>query len=79
MCRVESYDGQQGTYTVQPVTWNGGQWADDGDPVDGVVNVGEVQGGEEGYLGGPTGHDIYVRLYEENGDQFLAVHPPRMP
>ena len=27
----------------------------------------------------PVGHDIYVRLYDEGGAKFLAVHPPRMP
>ena len=79
MCRVESYQGLEGTYTVQPVAWSGTEWVDDGSAIGGVVNVGEVQGGEQGYLGGPTGQAIYVRLYEENGERFLAVHPPRMP
>jgi len=44
-----------------------------------VANVGEVQTGEAGYLSGPTGEDIYVRLYDESGEPFLAAHPPRMP
>ena len=48
-------------------------------PISGVVNVGEIQSGEEGYLSGPTGQDVYVRLYEEDGEMFVAVHPPRMP
>lgn len=79
MCRVESYSSGEGTYTVQPVVWNDSAWTDDGDEIAGVVNVGEVQGGEAGYLSGPVGEDIYVRLYEENEEHFLAVHPPRMP
>jgi hypothetical protein len=79
MCRVISYNGSLGTYTVQPVAWTGAAWQDDGDQVEGVVNVGEIQAGEEGYLGGPTGEEVYARLYDENGARFLAVHPPRMP
>lgn len=79
MCRVESYQSGAGTYTVQPVAWSGSSWTDDGEPISGVVNVGEVQAGEDGYLDGPEDEDIYVRLYEEGGDHFLAVHPPRMP
>jgi len=79
MCRVESYSSGNGTYTVQPVVWNGSAWADDGDAVSDVVNVGEIQSGEAGYLAGPTGEDVYVRLYDDGGEPFLAVHPPRMP
>lgn len=79
MCRVEGYDDQAASYTVQPVVWDGSVWADDGDAIGGVVNVGEIQSGEEGYLGGPSGSDVYVRLYDESGAKFLAVHPPRMP
>jgi len=79
MCRIDSYQSGSGSYTVQPVAWSGSAWTDDGNPISGVVNVGEIQSGEEGYLGGPTGQDVYVRLYEEDGEMFLAVHPPRMP
>lgn len=79
MCRIDSYQSGSGSYTVQPVAWSGSAWTDDGDPISGVVNVGEIQSGEEGYLSGPTGQDVYVRLYEEDGEMFLAVHPPRMP
>ena len=67
-----------GAYTVQPVTWSGAAWADDGPPVSGVVNVGEIRDEEAGYLAGPSGHAIYARLYSEGGQPFLAVHPPRM-
>ncbi len=79
MCRIDSYQSVSGSYTVQPVAWSGSAWTDDGDPISGVVNVGEIQSGEQGYLSGPTGPDVYVRLYEEDGEMFLAVHPPRMP
>lgn len=79
MCRIESYSSGAGTYTVQPVAWSGSAWVADGDSVLDVVNVGEVQSGEAGYLSGPSGEAIYVRLYDEDGTPFLAVHPPRMP
>jgi len=79
MCRIESYQAVSGTYTVQPVAWSGGAWAADGSAIVGVANVGEIQEGEEGYLSGPTGETVYARLYEEGGERFLAVHPPRMP
>jgi len=79
MCRVESYDAEEQTYTVQPVAWTGSAWEDQGETIEGVVNVGEVQAGEEGYLSGPQAATIRVRLYDENGTPFLAVHPPRMP
>jgi hypothetical protein len=79
MCRIESFNGQSGTYTVRPVTWDGSEWVDDGSAVSQVHNVGEVQAGEGGYLSGPAGKDIYVRLYDENNEPFLVVHPPRMP
>jgi hypothetical protein len=77
MCRIESYGA--GAYTVQPVVWSGSSWSDDGLAVTDVVNVGEVRAEEAGYLAGPSGHDVYVRLYDEGGEPFLAVHPPRMP
>jgi hypothetical protein len=79
MCRIESYSSAAGTYTVQPVAWTGSAWQADGGAISDVVNVGEVQSGEEGYLSGPAGEDIYARLYQEGDDCFLAVHPPRMP
>lgn len=79
MCLIVSYQSGTTSYTVQPVAWSGSAWVNDGSQITGVVNVGEVQTGEGGYLSGPGGEDIYVRLYEENGDWFLAVHPPRMP
>jgi hypothetical protein len=79
MCRIESYQSASKTYTVQPVAWSGGSWEADGSAIVGVVNVGEIQEGEEGYLSGPTGKRVYARLYEEDGTYFLAVHPPRMP
>lgn len=78
MCRIISYGGGS-AYTVQPVAWSGGAWVDDGDTLSGVVNVGELQAGEDGYLAGPSGADVYVRLYTEGDDAFLVVHPPRMP
>ncbi|MBN2583389.1 MAG: hypothetical protein JXL80_09990 [Planctomycetes bacterium] len=79
MCRVESYQSSTETYTVQPVVWADSMWTADGSPISGVPNVGEVQDGEQGYLAGPSGEAIYARLYEEGGDSFLVVHPPRMP
>ncbi|NIA20946.1 MAG: hypothetical protein GWP05_03010 [Anaerolineaceae bacterium] len=79
MCRIESYQGGSGSYTVQPVAWSGSAWTDDGGSISGVVNVGEIQSGEQGYLGGPAGSNVYARLYDEDGTKFLAVHPPRMP
>jgi len=79
MCRIDSYQSGSGSYTVQPVAWSGSAWANDGAPISGVVNVGEIQSGEQGYLSGPSGEDVYVRLYEEDGEMLLVVHPPRMP
>jgi hypothetical protein len=76
--RVTGYDSLEATYTVQPVSWNGSAWTDDGAAISDVPNLGEVRAEEEGYLAGPAGSDIYVTLHEEGGDTFLIVHPPRM-
>jgi hypothetical protein len=76
LVRVTGYDGT--AYTVQPVAWSNGAWADDGDAVSGVPNVGEIQAGEPGYLAGPSGANVYVRMYTDGGENYLVVHPPRM-
>lgn len=77
LVRVTGYDGT--AYTVQPVAWSGGAWTDTGAPISGVPNIGEIQAGEQGYLSGPSGANVYVRMYTDGGEQYLAVHPPRMP
>lgn len=78
MCRIESFNSTSGHYTVQPVVWDGVAWAASGSAISGVPNVGELHAVERGYLAGPTSETIYARLYEEEGEQFLAVHPPRL-
>jgi hypothetical protein len=74
--RIVSYSG--GVYTVQPVVRSGGAWQNAGAQLTGIHNYGEVQAEEAGYLAGPSGHDIYVPLFEAGDERFLLVHPPRM-
>jgi len=74
--RIVSY--AEGTYTVQLVRREGGQFVDDGDPVAGVPNVGELWADEAGYLAGPSQFDRYVPLTWTASGWILVLHPPRM-
>jgi len=76
LARVVSYSG--GTYTVQPVRREGGQFVDDGDPVAGVPNVGELWPDEAGYLAGPSQYERYVPLTWTASGWIIVLHPPRM-
>jgi len=76
LARIVSYSG--GTYTVQPVRREGGQFVDDGDPVAGVPNVGELWPDEAGYLAGPSEYDRYVPLTWTASGWIIVLHPPRM-
>lgn len=76
LARVVSYGG--GTYTVQPVRAEGGGFVDDGAPVTGVANLGELWPDEAGYLDGPDGFDRYVRLFRTGAGWTILLHPPRM-
>jgi hypothetical protein len=76
LARIVSYDS--GTYTVQPVRREGGGFVDDGDPITGVPNVGELWPDEAGYLDGPDGFDRYVRLVQTPAGWTILLHPPRM-
>jgi hypothetical protein len=76
IARIVSWD--DGTYTVQPVVRQGGAFVDEGDPVAGVPNVGELWSEEAGYLAGPPAYERYVRLVRAGEDWLIVHHPPRM-
>ncbi len=76
LARVESYAG--GSYTVQPVRREGGGMTDDGSPIAGVVNLGELWPEEAGYLAGPAAYDRYVRIHWSAAGWAMLVHPPRL-
>jgi hypothetical protein len=76
IARIVSYSG--GTYTVQPVRREGGGYQDDGDPIAGVPNIGELWPDEAGYLAGPDGFDRYVRIFWTPAGWTILLHPPRM-
>jgi len=76
LARIVSY--QDGTYTVQPVTRGSGGFANDGPPIAGVPNLGELWDDEKGYLAGPIGFDRYVRLLNTPAGWAILLHPPRM-
>ncbi len=76
LARVVSYSG--GTYTVQPVRREEGGFENDGDPISGVPNVGELWPDEAGYLAGPDGFDRYVRILSTPAGWTILLHPPRM-
>jgi len=76
IARIVSYSG--GTYTVQPVRREGGGFQDDGDPIAGVPNIGELWPDEAGYLAGPDGFDRYVRIFRTPAGWTILLHPPRM-
>jgi hypothetical protein len=74
--RIVSYD--DGTYTVQPVRMETGSFVDDGPPISGVPNLGELWPDEAGYMDGPAGYDRYVELLGGSGRYAFILHPPRM-
>jgi hypothetical protein len=76
LARIVSYDS--GSYTVQPVRLETGGLADDGPPLSGVPNLGELWPDEAGYLDGPAGYDRYVELLGGSGGWVFILHPPRM-
>jgi len=76
VARIVSYSG--GTYTVQPVRREEGGFENDGDPIAGVPNIGELWPDEAGYLAGPDGFDRYVRILWTPAGWIILLHPPRM-
>ena len=76
LARIVSYDN--GTYTVQPVRRLSGGFENDGEPISGVPNLGELWADEAGYLSGPDGFDRYVRIFQTPGGWVILLHPPRM-
>jgi len=76
LARIGSY--ADGTYTVQPVRRETGGYVNDGDPVAGVPNLGELWSDEAGYLAGPSGFDRYVLIMETPAGWVIVLHPPRM-
>ena len=76
LARIVSY--ASGAYTVQPVRREGGGFVDEGDPIDGVPNLGELWDDEAGYLAGPSQFDRYVRIFTTPAGWTILLHPPRM-
>jgi len=76
LARIVSYSG--GAYTVQPVRREAGEFVDDGDPIAGVPNVGELWPDEAGYLAGPSDYERYVPLVSTASGWIILLHPPRM-
>ena len=76
LARIVSY--QDGSYTVQPVRREVGGLVDDGDPISGVPNLGELWDDEAGYLAGPAGFDRYARIFGTPAGWTMLLHPPRM-
>ncbi|MBM4018427.1 MAG: hypothetical protein FJ288_08905 [Planctomycetes bacterium] len=76
LARIESYDA--GYYTVQPVRREEAGFVDDGPPLAGVPNLGELWGEEAGYLAGPEDFDRYVWIFGTPAGWAMLLHPPRM-
>ena len=76
LARILSYSN--GAYTVQPVRREAGGYIDEGSPIAGVKNIGELWPDEAGYLAGPSGYDRYVRLFSTPAGWTILLHPPRM-
>jgi hypothetical protein len=76
LARIIAYES--GAYTVQPVRREAGGFVNDGPEIEGVVNLGEIQPDEEGYLAGPAAADRYVPLIETPAGWAIILHPPRM-
>jgi len=76
LARIVSYDS--GSYTVQRVRLETGGFVDDGSPLSGVPNLGELRPEEAGYLDGPAGYDRYVELIRTSGGWAFILHPPRL-
>jgi hypothetical protein len=74
--RIISYDS--GSYTVQPVRREVGGYSDDGPPLSGVRNLGELWPEEAGYLSGPAAYDRYIELLRTGGGWAFILHPPRL-
>lgn len=79
--RIISYDGDNPLphYTIQPVRMTQSGFQDEGGEITDVVNYGEIQEDEHGYLAGPTGQTRYVLMLSEGGEHYIVHHPPRMP
>jgi len=76
LARIVSFDGD--SYTVQPVRRESAGIVDDGDPIAGVPNLGELWDEEAGYLAGPASFDRYVRIFQTPAGWAMLLHPPRM-
>jgi hypothetical protein len=76
LARVLSHDGT--SYTVQPVVRQPTGFADEGSPITGVPNVGELWNEEKGYLMGPAAYDRIVPLVETPAGWTIVLHPPRL-
>ncbi len=76
LARIVSYD--DGLYTVQPVRRTAGGFADEGPPIQGVPNLGELWNDEQGYLTGPAAFDRYVRIFKTPAGWAMVLHPPRL-
>jgi hypothetical protein len=74
--RIISYSG--GGYTVQPVRRGEAGFTDEGAPVVGVPNLGELWDDEAGYLAGPGAYERHVRIYWTPAGWTILLHPPRM-
>jgi hypothetical protein len=76
LARIVSFEGPG--YTVQPVRCAAEGFADDGAPIGGVANLGELWPDEAGYLAGPSGFDRYVQIFKTSAGWAMLLHPPRM-
>jgi hypothetical protein len=76
LARIVSYEN--GTYTVQPVRRESGGLVEDGPPISGVPNLGELWDDEQGYLTGPESFDRYVQIFPTPAGWTMLLHPPRM-
>jgi hypothetical protein len=76
LARILSY--ADGVYVVQPVRGDAGSFVDDGPPLGGVPNLGELWPAEAGYLAGPAGFDRYVPIHRTPAGWTIVLHPPRL-
>jgi hypothetical protein len=76
LARIVSYDN--GAYTVQPVRRTAEGFQNDGAPISGVPNLGELWPDEAGYLTGPDGFDRYIQIFWTPAGWAMLLHPPRL-